>query len=292
MLNMIKMDLYRMFHTKSLYVIWIILAAAVFFTTYMSKADYEWIQEQAEVQEQAGTDREENSLNTDTAGESDTLNLGMAVMLPTQPGEEVTVFDQVYANLQGKFIALFFMIFTVLYSSADLGSGYIKNIGGQVKNRVGLILSKAAVLLVFTVLSMLLYLIYQTICQGICFGVAEWGGIPESIKYIGVQICLHYALVLICMAITVIVKYNVISMTVSVCLSMNIMVILYSFLDKLIQKAGASGFPIEYTVTGRIALLSMNANGKEIVMAIVTATVFAAVSVVFTGIVFHRRDIA
>lgn len=289
MLNMIKMDLYRMFHTKALYVIWIILAAAVFFTTYMSKVDYAWIQEQAEVQEQTDA----NLIITDTSEETKNINIGMEVSIPTQPGEKITVFDQIYANLQGKFIALFLLIFTVLYSSADLGSGYIKNIGGQVKNRAGLILSKAAALFVFTILSMLLYLICQTICQGICFGSVEWGSIPDSIKYIGVQTCLHYALVLICMAIAVIVKYNVISMTLSVCLSMNIMIILYGFLDKLIQKTGVSDFHvIEHTVTGKIALLSMNADGKEIVLAIVTATVFAAVAAALTGIVFGRRDIA
>ena len=32
----------------------------------------------------------------------------MQVMIPTQPGEKVTLFDQIYANLQAKFAALFF----------------------------------------------------------------------------------------------------------------------------------------------------------------------------------------
>ena len=31
MLNMIKMDLYRMVRTKSMYVVWIVMAAAIFF---------------------------------------------------------------------------------------------------------------------------------------------------------------------------------------------------------------------------------------------------------------------
>ena len=48
MFNMIKMDLYRMFHTKALYVIWIVLAAAVFFTTYMSREDLQSIQRMAQ----------------------------------------------------------------------------------------------------------------------------------------------------------------------------------------------------------------------------------------------------
>ena len=41
MLNMIKMDLYRMFRTKSMYVVWIVLAVSVLFTTFMCKIDYD-----------------------------------------------------------------------------------------------------------------------------------------------------------------------------------------------------------------------------------------------------------
>ena len=93
--------------------------------------------------------------------------MGMSVFLPTQPGEKVTVFDQVYANLQAKFVALFLVIFTVLFSSADIGSGYIKNIGGQVRSRRNLIFSKASVLFVYTTVTMLLYFIIQIVDGGI-----------------------------------------------------------------------------------------------------------------------------
>ena len=41
MLNMIKMDLYRMFRTKSMYIVWIVLAVAVLFTTFLCKTDYD-----------------------------------------------------------------------------------------------------------------------------------------------------------------------------------------------------------------------------------------------------------
>ena len=43
MLNMIKMDLYRMVRTKSMYVVWIVMAAAIFFSTSMSKLDIDTI---------------------------------------------------------------------------------------------------------------------------------------------------------------------------------------------------------------------------------------------------------
>ena len=119
MLNMIKMDLYRMFRTKSMYIVWIVLAVAVLFTTFLCKTDYDSLnKEDAAQQEQFTEPTAEN------------INVGMMVTLPTEPGEKVTVYDIFYANSQGKFYALFLVIFAVLFSTADIGSGYIKNIGG------------------------------------------------------------------------------------------------------------------------------------------------------------------
>ena len=50
MLNMIKMDLYRMFRTKSMYVIWIVLAAILLITTSLCKTDYELLNEEDAMQ--------------------------------------------------------------------------------------------------------------------------------------------------------------------------------------------------------------------------------------------------
>ena len=51
MLNMIKMDLYRMVRTKSMYVVWIVMAAAIFFSTSMSKLDIDTMNKEAEQQQ-------------------------------------------------------------------------------------------------------------------------------------------------------------------------------------------------------------------------------------------------
>ena len=39
MLNMIRMELYRMFKTKSMYVIWLVMAAGILFTTGLSAGE-------------------------------------------------------------------------------------------------------------------------------------------------------------------------------------------------------------------------------------------------------------
>ncbi len=281
MLNMIKMDLYRMFRTKSLYVIWIVLAAILLITTSLCKTDYELLTEKdAMKQEQV------------TEPTVDNINVGMMVTLPTEPGEKVTVFDIFFANSQGKFYALFLVIFAVLFSTADISSGYIKNIGGQVGNRGSLIFSRSIALSVFTVLTMTGAFLFQAAANCIVFGELELGNTKAILSYFVAELALHYALVLICMAIAIILKNNVISMVIAVCLTMNVMTIVYGVVNSAIQKIGIQNFQIyKYTITGKLSLLPMNPSGNECLAAFGVAMVFIVIMISVSSVVFQKRDI-
>ena len=277
MLNMIKMDLYRMFRTKSLYVIWIVLAVALLITTSLCKTDYDSLNEEDAVQqEQIAEPTAEN------------MNVGMMVMMPTEPGEKVTVFDIFFANSQGKFYALFLVIFAVLFSTADISSGYIKNIG----NRGSLIFSRSIALSVFTVLTMTGAFLFQAAANCIVFGELEWGNTKAILSYFVAELALHYALVLICMAIAIILKNNVISMVIAVCLTMNVMTIVYGVVNSAIQKIGIQNFQIyKYTITGKLSLLPMNPSGNECLAAFGVAMVFIVIMISVSSVVFQKRDI-
>lgn len=281
MLNIIKMDLYRMFKTKSMYVIWIVLAAILLITTSLCKTDYELLNEKdAMKQEQV------------TEPTVDNINVGMMVTLPTEPGEKVTVFDIFFANSQGKFYALFLVIFAVLFSTADISSGYIKNIGGQVGNRGSLIFSRSIALSVFSVLTMTGAFLFQAAANCIVFGELEWGNTKAILSYFVTELALHYALVLICMAIAIILKNNVISMVIAVCLSMNVMTIVYGVINSAIQKIGIQNFQIyKYTITGKLSLLPMNPSGNECLAAFGVAIVFIVMMISVSSVVFQKRDI-
>lgn len=281
MLNIIKMDLYRMFKTKSMYVIWIVLAAILLITTSLCKTDYELLNEKdAMKQEQV------------TEPTVDNINVGMMVTLPTEPGEKVTVFDIFFANSQGKFYALFLVIFAVLFSTADISSGYIKNIGGQVGNRGSLIFSRSIALSVFTVLTMTGAFLFQAAANCIVFGELEWGNTKAILSYFVAELALHYALVLICMAIAIILKNNVISMVIAVCLTMNVMTIVYGVVNSAIQKIGIQNFQIyKYTITGKLSLLPMNPSGNECLAAFGVAMVFIVIMISVSSVVFQKRDI-
>lgn len=281
MLNLIKMDLYRMFRTKSLYVICIVLAAALLFTTILCKTDYEILNEADAVQQEQVAE-----LTTEN------INVGMMVTLPTEPGEEVTVFDIFFGNSQGKFYALFLVIFAVLFSTADISSGYIKNIGGQVQSRGALVISRAIALAVFTIMTLAGVFVFQAVANGIIFGYLEWGDARAILLYFATEMVLHYALVLICMTIAVTLKNNVISMVIAVCLTMNVMTIVYGLVNNAIQKMGIQNFQIyEYTITGKLSLLPMNPGGKECLAAFGVALAFIVATIVAGSVVFQKRDI-
>lgn len=281
MLNIIKMDLYRMLKTKSMYVIWIVLAAILLITTFLCKTDYELLTEKdAMKQEQV------------TEPTVDNINVGMMVTLPTEPGEKVTVYDIFFANSQGKLYALLLVIFTVLFSTADISSGYIKNIGGQVGNRGSLIFSRSIALSVFTVLTMTGAFLFQAAVNCIVFGKLEWGNTKAILSYFVAELALHYALVLICMAIAIILKNNVISMVIAVCLTMNVMTIVYGVVNSAIQKIGIQNFQIyKYTITGKLSLLPMNPSGNECLAAFGVAMVFIVIMISVSSVVFQKRDI-
>ena len=281
MLNLIKMDLYRMFRTKSLYVIFIVLAAALLFTTILCKTDYEILNEADAVQQEQVAE-----LTTEN------INVGMMVTLPTEPGEKVTVFDIFFGNSQGKFYALFLVIFAVLFSTADSSSGYIKNIGGQVQSRGALVISRAIALAVFTIMTLAGVFVFQAVANGIIFGYLEWGDARAILLYFATEVVLHYALVLICMTIAVTLKNNVISMVIAVCLTMNVMTIVYGLVNNAIQKMGIQNFQIyEYTITGKLSLLPMNPGGKECLAAFGVALAFIVATIVAGSVVFQKRDI-
>lgn len=191
-----------------------------------------------------------------------------------------------------KEVALFLVIFAVIFSAADFKSGYIKNIGGQTRKRFYLILSKAVSLCIYTVFLFGVFIIAQAVSNQVILGYLKWGPPEEFLPYLGVQLLLHAAFALFIMAVTIIIQNNVISMALAICLCLDLMAVVYSLFDHAAQKIGAEGFHLaEYTATGRIAMLPMALENTDLRVSLVTAAVFIAGSLIICGAVFQKRDI-
>lgn len=280
MLNMIRMELYRMFKSKSLYVIWAIMIFVLVFTVIDMKAYMN------------DTSRQEVHVAAEAELDASNVNVGMVVSVPADSEEEADVFAFLYGNIQGKFIALLIVIFVVIYTLADINSGYIKNIAGQVAKRQNLVVAKAVGIGVYVIFTMGLLIVVQSLANLLFFGYLEMGAAKEFLLYMGTQVLLHFALALVCMTLALLTRSSLVSMIISVCLCMNLQVILYSLLDKLLRKAGIEDVIIlKYTLTGQIAMLPMNPTVNDACRAAVTAVIFGIVAAVLGGYVFKKRDI-
>lgn len=306
MLNMIQMDVFRMFKTKSLYVIYMVMFVIIVLTTMLMAAvtdepgtpasattentdSRSFMDGVADGIAESGTDVPEESVETE---EEQGTNIGITVQPPTEEGEKATVYDLVFANLQAKLIAIFMAIFAVLFATADMSSGYIKNFAGQVKNRWKLVLSKAIVLFFFTALTILLYVLMQAVSMPISYGYLEVGNLSEFLPYLGIQTLLHYGFVCVCMAFAIVFRNNLCSMTLSICICFGMANVLYAFMDKALAKIGIKDFEtIKYTISGRIARLPMNPTGNDAGKCALVAAMFILVFVGVSSYVFHKRDV-
>ena len=280
MLNMIRMDLYRMFRTKSLYVIFSIMLGMLLFTlTQVSSEMKDGVMPESYAAQQ-------QELSADSG------NIGISATLPTAPGEKVTLFDLLFSDMNAKILALYMVIFAVLFGTADFSSGYIKNFAGQVNGRWKLVLSKAVSLFLYTVLVVGVEVMLQWILASIFFKGIPLGNVSHMISYLGIQCMLHFALVCVCMAFAIVIRNNLVSMILAVCLCMNVLTIFCGAVDKLADKLGMKDFSvIKYTVTGKMSMLSMAPSWKEGATAVAVAAVFVVVALFVAGFIFEKRDV-
>ena len=224
--------------------------------------------------------------------EPENIDLGIAVVLPESASSVPTVFDVVYANIQGKFIAIIIAIFAVVFVTADVNHGYIKNIAGQVKHRSMLVASKAVVLLLYTAITMIITVIVQFAANLILLSSVEFGPWKDLAIYVGLETILHFALTLIIMLVALGIRNNVGTMAIAICLCMNMMVIIYGLVDKVVGSMGIKDFnTLNYTVTGKISLLPLYAQAGPGISALIVGVVFAAVMLAGSCFIFTKRDV-
>lgn len=280
MLNMIKMDFYRMMKTKSFYMVLLVFLVMTAISTVLCKTELD----DAEIQQS----NYESILEQEN---TQTTNVGISVILPTKPGEKASVYDMFYANVQGKEVALFLVIFAVMFSLADFKSGFIKNIGGQARKRFYLIASKTIVLTVFTIILFVLFLFFQALCNQVILGYLKWGDTGDLLTYFGTELVLHAAFAIFIMALSIIIQSNAASMILAIALSIDLAVILYSMFDRFVQKYVDVDFHImDYLVTGKISMLPMTAQTSDIQSALLVSAAFIVGSLAVCGIVFQKRD--
>lgn len=296
MFNAIRMDVYRLFKTKSTYIILVImLAMSVMGTGLMSVMTEMTVAERQQVQTEQMSDNadyagEDDQFNEDTEGAQSQLSVSVSEIDPDENDNSVLSFAM--SDISGLQAGLFIIIFTVLFSMADINSGFIKSIGGQVKGRGVLIVSKMAAIAIFTAIVIIADFLTELIAVNIFFDDAVVGSASEIVRLLSSQFVLNFALAILMMAIAIIIKNNVVSMIIGVCMCTGIFELIFMGINYLMDKIGFSDFDINnILITGKIQNVTIGADASDIGYALLTAAIYIAVSVFAVYNVFKHRDI-
>ena len=296
MFNAIRMDVYRLFKTKSTYIILVIMIAmSVMGTGLMSVMTEMTGAESQQVQTEQMSDNadyagEDDQFNEDTEGAQSQLSVSVSEIDPDENDNSVLSFAM--SDISGLQAGLFIIIFTVLFSMADINSGFIKSIGGQVKGRGVLIASKMAAIAIFTAIVIIADFLTELIAVNIFFDDAVVGSASEIVRLLSSQFVLNFALAILMMAIAIIIKNNVVSMIIGVCMCSGIFELIFMGINYLMDKIGFSDFDINnILITGKIQNVTIGADAADIGYALLTAAIYIAVSVLAVYNVFKHRDI-
>lgn len=296
MFNAIRMDVYRLFKTKSTYIILVIMIAmSVMGTGLMSVMTEMTGAERQQVQTEQMSDNadyagEDDQFNEDTDGAQSQFSVSVSEIDTDENDNSVLSFAM--SDISGLQAGLFIIIFTVLFSMADINSGFIKSIGGQVKSRGVLIVSKMAAIAIFTAIVIIADFLTELIAVNIFFDDAVVGSASEIVRLLSSQFVLNFALAVLMMAIAIIIKNNVVSMIIGVCMCSGVFELIFMGINYLMDKIGFSDFDINnILITGKIQNVTIEADAADIGYALLTAAIYIAVSVLAVYNVFKHRDI-
>ena len=296
MFNAIRMDVYRLFKTKSTYIILVIMIAlSVMGTglmsvmTEMTEAEGQQVQTE-QMSDNADYAGDDDQLYEDTEGAQSQFSVSVSESDPDENDNSVLSFAM--SDISGLQAGLFIIIFTVLFSMADINSGFIKSIGGQVKGRGVLIASKMVAIAIFTAIVIIADFLTELIAVNIFFDDAVVGSASEIVRLLSSQFVLNFALAVLMMAIAIIIKNNVVSMIIGVCMCSGIFELIFMGINYLMDKIGFSDFDINnILITGKIQNVTIGADAADIGYALLTAAIYIAVSVLAVYNVFKHRDI-
>ena len=296
MFNAIRMDVYRLFKTKSTYIILVIMIAlSVMGTglmsvmTEMTEAEGQQVQTE-QMSDNAGYAGDDDQLYEDTEGAQSQFSVSVSESDPDENDNSLLSFAM--SDISGLQAGLFIIIFTVLFSMADINSGFIKSIGGQVKGRGVLIVSKMVAIAIFTAIVIIADFLTQLIAVNMFFDDAVVGSASEIVRLLSSQFVLNFALAVLMMAIAMIIKNNVVSMIIGVCMCSGIFELIFMGINYLMDKIGFNDFDINnILITGKIQSVTIGADASDIGYALLTAAIYIAVSVFAVYNVFKHRDI-
>lgn len=286
MLNLIKMDLYRMVHSVSFKVMLVVVAAVAFFTIGMTSYDVAYTKEQLE----------KGIVQNVEAPEEDKTVIVMGINVTTSDSwiEEAPFSELVNENMKSNLLLLLCAIFVPLFVHAEYKNGYIKNIAGQLPNRGVLVVSKLVAVAVQILIIFVSYILWAGIAGLIFFkDTLVMGEFTDLLSGSALHYLLCLAVGYVVLMLTMVTRGSALPLTFGVLCSTGFTALLYSGINVAIAAiTGKDGFDIGlYTPEMNVAQITFDMSGGALTRVLIVGVVYAAVAAVIAIAVMRKRDV-
>lgn len=272
MLNLVKMDMYRLVRMKSF---WIMIAVTVLLACLsVFLTDYAL------------------NLQNDVSMESGAIIFDMAGMA----GEitKIDVTDFVNTDLAGLNLLILCVIFGSLFVNGEQKNGFVKNIAGQLPNRGLLVLSKLVAVAVQVTVIFAAYILTMTV-----LGKVLWAdklvldSFGDLAKVIGIHYLLHFAMAVLVSGLTLMLRGSGLSMTFGIICSTGAAQLIYRLVNILLHKCGVSeSFDIaDFALESCIHAVTPGLQGGDLTRMLAVGIGFILVSTLGAILVMQKRDI-
>lgn len=276
MLNLIKMDLYRLKKRKTLWIFSLIIFVVTFVVPLIIKGFTMLLNNmQATVE----------GLDPESAMEITAMNASLI--------RQVNFSDILRMPFGGlTSLLIFFLVFAASFFYADVGHGYIKNLAGQIPRISMLSVSKLLVTLIPLFLMFLSALLGSFLGNLLAFGVRFDDQIGGGLLELLTKLLMAWAMASVTMLFSAGLRIKSLGVIMAVFLGAGIFSILYVPLSFGIQKLfKLKDFYISYYLPDQLFGTDMGAANISLLNGVVSSLIVMALSLGLTVLLNNKRDI-
>lgn len=274
MINLVKMDFYRMFRMLAFYAIFLILLLAIFLTLYVPTNVLNF-----------GYDPDDIKRGIDALKQECDVFIGFGEL--KQIPRTVNEFNSMIFS--SSMINMLALIFVSVFCSSEYKSGFIKNIAGQVSYKHYLVASRLATITLYNAIYSLIIFASEIIFSAVfqkCIAIKDT---KELVTDILVYMLLYISESFVCVAICYITKSQTITNTFAVTIGTGIISSMLMLVSMLFEYLWEKEVELnKYTISNSIVNYSYDSDDKEFI--IILGFVYIALSIFFSVIAVNKRD--
>lgn len=273
MFNLIKMDLYRLFHSKAMRV-GIIIAAIVAFVGMLFNLGV------LALLKLAMEDSDPSSAE------------GMAFLFPIMSWLNGVDFADVVFTSTNSFSLFVACMVVASFIGAEQSCGYVKNVAGQLSNRGKMVISKYIVTCAVQLIILLVYTIIAVVFANMLFSsYITTYSIVELIEGLLLRFLLFCAVDAMLVFFCILTKSHAVAMVVGAIFSIGVTSLVYFAATGLLSMIKITLDVAKFMPDGINALINVASVGDVAVRAIIVSVVFIAIFLTGAVLLFQKRDV-